>query len=55
MPWSKEEEKSYGYQQKIRRYMIDCVECECPITQKEHDENEGMCTYCYEEKVKKRG
>ena len=53
MPWSKEMQESYALQQKIRRHMIDCMSCECPITQKEHDENEKMCNYCY--KMKKRG
>ena len=53
MPWSKEMQESYALQQKIRRHMIDCVICECPITPKERDENEKMCNYCY--KVKKGG
>tara|TARA_Y100000310_G_scaffold224539_1_gene226422 strand:- start:32 stop:199 length:168 start_codon:yes stop_codon:yes gene_type:complete len=53
MPWSKDLEKSYDYQQKIRSYLIDCVACESPITPKERDENGGMCKHCYEEKVKK--
>ena len=55
MVWSKEQESSYAHQQKIRAYLIDCVICESPITPKDRDENDGMCKYCYEEKVKKRG
>ena len=50
MPWSKDEEESYAYIQKIRNYLIDCVACESPITPKEHDENDGMCNFCYNEK-----
>ena len=50
MPWSKDLEKSYAYQQKIRAYLIDCVVCESPITPKERDENDEMCNYCYKEK-----
>ena len=46
MAWSKDLEESYAHQQKIRAYLIDCVVCESPITQKEHDENKGMCDYC---------
>ena len=55
MAWSKEQESSYAHQQEIRAYLIDCVVCESPITPKDRDENDGMCKYCYEEKVKKRG
>ena len=54
MPWSKELQSTYAHQQEIRGYLIDCVICESPITSKDHDENDGMCKYCYEEKVKKR-
>ena len=51
MPWSKKEQESYDRLQEIREYMIDCVVCECPITQREHDENDGMCDHCYKEIV----
>ena len=50
MAWSKDEEESYAYLQKIRNYLIDCVVCKSPITSKERDENDGMCNYCYKEK-----
>ena len=53
MPWSKDLEKSYDYQQKIRSYLIDCVACESPITPKDRDENDGMCKHCYEEIIRK--
>jgi len=55
MAWSKELEKSYADQRKIRYYMIDCVVCTSPIIPKERDENDGMCNHCYKEKVKKGG
>ena len=53
MAWSKEQESSYAHQAKKRAYLIDCVECESPITPKERDENKGMCNYCYEEIIRK--
>ena len=43
MAWSKELEESYAHQQVKKSYMLDCVVCECPITQKEKNENKGMC------------
>jgi rRNA maturation endonuclease Nob1 len=46
MVWSKDLEESYKRIQAIRAYMLDCPVCDCPITSKEHDENEGMCDYC---------
>ena len=55
MAWSKELEKSYAHQRKIRYYMIDCVVCDSPITPKDRDENDEMCKHCYKEKVKKGG
>ena len=55
MPWSKELQQSYEHQKIIRTYLIDCVECESPITPEERDKNDGMCKHCYEEKMKKRG
>ena len=55
MSWSKDLQKSYAHIQAIRTYLIDCVECQSPITPEERDENNGMCKHCYEEKVKKRG
>ena len=53
MAWSKEQESSYAHQAKKRAYLIDCVVCESPITPKEHDENKGMCDFCYEEIIRK--
>ena len=50
MSWSKDLQKSYAHIQAIRTYLIVCVVCDSPITPKEHDENEGMCDYCYEQK-----
>ena len=55
MSWSKDLQKSYAHIQAIRTYLIDCVECQSPITPEERDKNNGMCKHCYEEKVKKRG
>ena len=46
MPWSKELEESYRKIRAIRSYLIDCVSCGCPITQIQHDQNEGKSNYC---------
>ena len=33
----------------IKRHMIDCVVCQCPITPIEQKRNEGMCNFCHAE------
>ena len=49
MSWSKEEEESYAHMASIKRHMIDCVVCQCPITPIEQKRNEGMCNFCHAE------
>ena len=49
MPWSKKLEESYAHIASIKRHLIDCVICECPITLEEQKKNDGMCRHCHAE------
>ena len=55
MSWSKELQESYAHIASIKRHMIDCVICECPITPIEQKKNEGMCNHCYAEITIRKG
>ncbi len=46
MPWSKELQESYQYQQNIKGDLKDCPICESPVSQKDLD-NFKMCHWCY--------
>ncbi len=55
MPWSKKLEKSYAHIASIKRHLIDCVVCQCPITPIEQKKNDGMCDYCHAEVTIRKG
>jgi hypothetical protein len=47
MDWSRELLKSWKSQQDIKKDILDCLSCGCPITKKDFDEYNKMCSWCY--------
>jgi len=49
MDWTEEEIESYEHIARIRGYMLDCIICSCPITRKEKESLDDMCSHCHAE------